>query len=79
MSNSFEIRPTDFSCGGENFSKGASPPMVTGLWTSVHHKNRTFSCVLYPLQQKSISQTRVCASQSICKPSMLSCQYLTRP
>ena len=26
MCNSFKIRPAHFSCGGENFSKGGSPP-----------------------------------------------------
>jgi len=31
--------------------KGASPLLVTGLWTSVHHKKQKFSCVLYPHSQ----------------------------
>jgi len=25
----------------------ALPPLAMGLWTSIHHKNQTFSCVLY--------------------------------
>jgi len=51
MSNSFKIRRTHFSCGGEIFSKGALPPLVTGLWTSIHNKKQKFSCVLYPHSQ----------------------------
>jgi len=31
MSNSFIVCPTHFSRGGENFSKGASSSLVTGL------------------------------------------------
>jgi len=30
MCNSFKIRPTQFSCGGENFSKGIFPPRGYG-------------------------------------------------
>ena len=51
MSNTFKIRPTRISCGGKNFSKGASPLLVTGLWTSIHHKKQKFACVLYPHSQ----------------------------
>jgi len=35
MSNSFKIRPT-------HFPVGALPPLVTGLWTSIHHKKQKF-------------------------------------
>jgi len=38
MSNSFKIRPTYLSWGGENFSRGGFAPLVRGLWTSMHHK-----------------------------------------
>jgi len=31
MSNSFKLCPTHFSRVGENFSRGVSPPLVTGL------------------------------------------------
>jgi len=50
MSNSFRIHPTHFSCGGVNFSGGLIP-LVMGLWTSIHHKEQTFSCVRYPHSQ----------------------------
>jgi len=43
MSNSFKIRPTHFSCGDENFSRGGFiPPLGTDPWTSIHHKNKRF-------------------------------------
>jgi len=51
MSNSFKIRPTHFSWGEKIFLGEASPPLVTGLWTSLHHKKQTFSCVLYAHSQ----------------------------
>jgi len=53
MSNSFKIRPTYFSCGGKSFSRGASPTVVTGLWTSIglHRTKQKFFCVLYPHSQ----------------------------
>jgi len=51
MSNNFKIRPTHFSWGGENFSRGGFAPLVTGLWTSIHHKKQTFSCALYTHSQ----------------------------
>jgi len=35
-----------FFMGGENFSRGVFAPLVTGLWTSIHYKKQTFSCVL---------------------------------
>jgi len=38
MCNSFKIRPAHFSCEGEIFSTGGFAPLVTGLWTSKHHK-----------------------------------------
>jgi len=39
--SSFKIQPKHFSCGDENFSTGAWPPLVTGLWTSIHRSRRT--------------------------------------
>jgi len=40
-----------FPVGAEIFLRGASPALVTGLWTSIHHKKQTFSCVLYAHSQ----------------------------
>ena len=51
MPNGFKIRPTQFSCGDENFSRETSPLLGTDLWTSTHHKKQTFSCVLYAHSQ----------------------------
>ena len=38
-----------FPVGAKIFLRGFAPSLVTGLWTSIHHKKQTFSCVLYPL------------------------------
>jgi len=51
MSNSFKIRPTQFSCGGKIFLGRLRPPLVTGLWTSIHKKKKTFTCILYAHSQ----------------------------
>jgi len=51
MSNGFKIRPTQFSVGTKFFLGEASPLLVTDLWTSIHHKKQTFSCVLYAHSQ----------------------------
>jgi len=40
-----------FPVGTKIFLRGASPLLVTGLWTSIHHKRQKFSCVLYPHSQ----------------------------
>ena len=51
MSNSFPNTSNTFFLGSENFSRGGFVPLVTGLWTSIHHKKQTFSCVLYAHSQ----------------------------
>ena len=51
MSNSFKIRPTNFSCGDENFSRG---DFVTPGYEPVDFytsQKQTFSCVLYAHSQ----------------------------
>jgi len=40
-----------FLVGAKIFLRGASPLLVTGLWTSIHHEKQKFSCVLHPHSQ----------------------------
>jgi len=42
--------PIHFSCGEKFFLTRLRPLLVTGLWTSIHHK-KTFSCILYAHSQ----------------------------
>jgi len=46
MSNSFKICPTHFSRGGENFSRGASLPLVAGLVLTPTHP-LAYALILY--------------------------------
>ena len=69
MSNSFNIRPTNFSWEGGIFLGEASPPLVTGLRTSIHHEKQTFSCVLYAHFQFLCSLARIdLANQGLRQP-----------
>jgi len=45
------------------------PLLVTGLWTSIHHKKQTFSCVLYAHSQFLCSVVKFdLANQSLRQP-----------
>jgi len=69
MSNNFKTRPTHFYCVGEKFSWGVFAPLITGLWTSIHHKKLKFSCVLYPQSQFLCSLAKFeLANQGVRRP-----------
>jgi len=60
MCNIFNIRPAHFSCGGENFCKGGFAPLVSGLWTSKHHKQtQIFLRTLSALAKFDLANRRV--------------------
>jgi len=50
MSNSFQIRPTHFSCGGKIFSRGGSAPSGYGP-VGFYASQKKISCVLCPHSQ----------------------------
>ena len=69
MSNSFKIRPTHFSWGGENFSKvGFSSPGY-GPVDFYNHKKLTFSCVLYAHSQFLCSLAKFDLANQVCAPA----------
>jgi len=47
-----------FPVRAKNFLEGFAA-LVTGLWTSTHHKKQKFSCVLYPHSQFLCSLAKI--------------------
>jgi len=63
MCNSFKIRPTHFSCGGENFSKGFfAPPGYGPVDFNTSQKTNIFLRTLSPLAKFDL------ANQGVCQP-----------
>jgi len=75
MSNSFKIRPTHFSCGDENVCRRDSPFFWLRAYGFLHHKQQTFSCVLYAHSQFLCSSVKFELRQPV-QPHTFNAQFL---